>query len=121
VDRKEYLQSAKGKASVKKYLQSDKGKAKGKAARRKYYKSDKWKAVMRKYRYNLSQEQYSKLLKDQKGLCAICHKAKKLYVDHNHKTDKFRGLLCHKCNLLLIGLESPLFKKLKDYLKERRS
>lgn len=40
----------------------------------------------------------------QRGLCAICggrpteKKSKRLHVDHEHGTDKFRGLLCGRCN-----------------------
>lgn len=38
----------------------------------------------------------------QHGRCAICKirftKKNPACTDHNHKTGKFRGLLCHKCN-----------------------
>lgn len=56
-------------------------------------------------RYNITTEEYNKLNEIQKGLCAICNKEcsknKKLSVDHNHDTDKIRGLLCHNCNILI--------------------
>ena len=52
--------------------------------------------------YGLSHEGWLKLYKNQDGRCAIC---KKLFekpsdacVDHNHKTDEVRGLLCKNCN-----------------------
>lgn len=53
--------------------------------------------------------------------CAICGKPPRarLQIDHNHKTGKYRGLLCDNCN---IGLghfkDSPeLLRKAIDYLK----
>ncbi len=57
-----------------------------------------------KKKYGLSKEEYEVILADQKGVCAVCGsgpsgRGSKLYVDHCHKTNKVRGLLCHKCNL----------------------
>ncbi len=55
-------------------------------------------------------EEYNKSLKKQGGVCAICRnkettkrngKLKSLAVDHNHKTNKNRGLLCYNCNTAL--------------------
>ena len=61
-----------------------------------------------KFKYNISIIEYEKLLKQQNYVCAICneqetHKTKngnikRLSVDHDHKTGKIRGLLCHRCN-----------------------
>lgn len=31
--------------------------------------------------------------------CEICGRDVNLVIDHNHKTDTFRGTLCHRCNL----------------------
>lgn len=33
------------------------------------------------------------------GQCNICGKTANLAVDHDHKTNKFRGLLCSNCNM----------------------
>jgi hypothetical protein len=53
-------------------------------------------------RYRLSPEDYAAMLHRQKGVCAICKRAVKLSVDHEHKKKKrVRGLLCTGCNLLL--------------------
>ncbi|MEI8051963.1 MAG: endonuclease domain-containing protein [Actinomycetes bacterium] len=44
---------------------------------------------------------YEVMLDDQDGGCAICGrppKTRRLDVDHDHKTGKVRGLLCHRCN-----------------------
>ena len=56
-----------------------------------------------KRNYNLTLEEYNNLLIKQNSNCAICgvnqsQLKKPLYVDHNHTTDKVRGLLCSRCN-----------------------
>ena len=33
------------------------------------------------------------------GKCDCCGEASKLYLDHCHKTGKFRGWLCNNCNV----------------------
>lgn len=42
------------------------------------------------------------MLVEQNYKCAICNedfkKNEKICIDHNHETDKVRGLLCGKCN-----------------------
>lgn len=55
---------------------------------------------LRKYRYGLSLEEYTKLVEKQEGRCAICHQVPKrsLQVDHDHRTNTIRGLLCVNCN-----------------------
>lgn len=50
-------------------------------------------------KYNLSPDEYFKILKKQNLLCAICNEEKFLVVDHNHKNGEVRGLLCNKCNI----------------------
>lgn len=57
----------------------------------------------RKLKYGISDEDYSKMLKQQKYCCGICgiHRddvSKDFAVDHNHNTGKIRGLLCGGCN-----------------------
>lgn len=63
-----------------------------------------------KYQRGITLEDYNRMLKDQNGCCAICKKPetsiyrgklKYLSVDHCHKTNKNRGLLCGKCNMSL--------------------
>ena len=53
---------------------------------------------------NLSTFDYAKLLVEQNNSCAICGVEatglkRELSVDHNHETNKIRGLLCHHCNI----------------------
>lgn len=53
--------------------------------------------------YGITLKQYNRLYKQQHGKCLICKRKSKftLHVDHDHKTEKVRGLLCRRCNRLL--------------------
>ena len=72
-------------------------------------KYNSWKSIL-KSKYNLTPEDYDKMLLDQGSRCAICgtqdpktaNKATTRFaVDHCHKTGKVRGLLCDYCNVML--------------------
>lgn len=55
-----------------------------------------------KKQYNITLSEYNRLFDHQLGKCYICGKEqekKRLAIDHDHKTGKLRGLLCHKCNM----------------------
>jgi len=54
-------------------------------------------------KYGLTPESYDNLVRSQNGVCAICNNPelgwyKLLHVDHDHRTNKIRGLLCSGCN-----------------------
>src|SRR5690606_21109255 len=49
-------------------------------------------------RYGMSRKELLALERKQKNLCALCRAKKKLCVDHDHRTGRVRGLLCHACN-----------------------
>jgi hypothetical protein len=54
--------------------------------------------------YGITLIQYNEIFNSQNGCCKICgtHQSelkKALFVDHDHKTGKIRGLLCHQCNI----------------------
>jgi len=54
--------------------------------------------------YGLTPEDYERMLNEQKGTCAVCHCPPfkhRMIIDHDHKTGKVRGLLCHRCNSAL--------------------
>lgn len=58
--------------------------------------------------YEITPEEYEALLRWQGGRCYICGqlpRSKRLAIDHNHRTDEVRGLLCANdewgCNVLL--------------------
>ena len=70
-------------------------------------------------------DEYSKLLKDQKGRCAICNAKKstlnqRFHIDHDHTTRKIRGLLCYSCNAG-IGLLGDSIKRLQAAISYLRS
>ena len=56
------------------------------------------------YTYGITLEQKQEMLRKQNGKCAICDKELDIgnaEVDHDHKTDKVRGILCGGCNKML--------------------
>ncbi len=64
-------------------------------------------------RYGMTAAQLEALLALRPG-CWICGKLPppplhRRYIDHDHKTGRVRGVLCHKCNYRLLGkgLEDP--------------
>ena len=46
----------------------------------------------------ITQAEYDKLFKQQRGLCITCHLPKVLFVEHHHGTNVVRGLACTRCN-----------------------
>lgn len=76
--------------------------------------------------FGITLKEYKQTLRDQKRRCKIClakpKKGKKLCIDHNHKTKKFRGLLCTSCNILLgIAKDRPqAFKRSLNVYKRRQ-
>jgi hypothetical protein len=59
-----------------------------------------------KRRYGITDEAYKAMIEKQNGCCAICNAhhslfTKRLHVDHCHKTNEIRGLLCVNCNTAL--------------------
>jgi len=82
--------------------------------------------------YGITLDEYQEIFKNQNYVCAICNKKesrsntieidgiKQLVVDHCHETNKVRGLLCTKCNLLLGYSEDSIsiLETAIKYLKE---
>jgi hypothetical protein len=79
--------------------------------------------------YGINLEKYNSLLIEQNYCCKICNLnvnelKSRLAVDHNHETEKIRGLLCTNCNQGLgsfkadIGIE--LLEKAVRYIVNTR-
>jgi PleD family two-component response regulator len=67
------------------------------------------------------------MLKQQNERCAICDelldKAEKTHIDHNHTTNKVRGILCHGCNTSLGGFKDSIsiLKSALEYLSKHEN
>jgi hypothetical protein len=78
-------------------------------------------------KYGVTPEQYNQAIKDQDNKCAICHREEfsnrtnKLCIDHDHKTGKFRGLLCNRCNRCIGRFDDNpiLLRAAAAYLEDR--
>jgi hypothetical protein len=53
--------------------------------------------------YNITPDDYSDMILTQGGRCAVCGDAlqpgRESHIDHCHKTNRVRGVLCRGCNL----------------------
>ena len=73
------------------------------------------------FHYGLTSGQLEQLLQAQNHACALCkrlfteliphrNKTRTFVIDHDHKTNKVRGLLCNECNITLGHFEKkPTF------------
>jgi hypothetical protein len=86
-----------------------------------------------KRKYGITLEKYKELVEAQNGVCKICggitpnrdwkdgrKQWLQLFVDHDHKTGKIRGLLCNTCNvgISLLKDDIRLLESAIRYLKE---
>lgn len=87
-------------------------------------------------RIKVSKKDYDEMFAEQKGLCKLCNQIetskstrnestktnKRLGIDHCHKTDKIRGLLCHHCNAMLGHAHDDIarLQSAIDYLKKHQ-
>lgn len=81
-----------------------------------------------RYKYGISLVQYNALFAAQAGCCAICatHQsafARKLHVDHCHRSGRVRGLLCTNCNTAIGKLQDsvPVILMAARYLEAAKA
>ena len=82
------------------------------------------KNVILKNVYGITLDQYNEMFKAQEGKCAICQRhqnelTRTLCVDHDHKTNKVRALLCVTCNTDVSVVENRL-EEMTNYLNKYR-
>lgn len=96
-----------------------------KIKRHKEYKRNREKTLDRKFRtkFGITLEDYNNLLESQQDKCAICSRTTKdnkkmLAVDHCHKTNLVRALLCSSCNICIGFIEKNKLNidDIKNYL-----
>ncbi len=70
-----------------------------------------------KKRYGITSKEADNLKKE----CELCGTTKNLHIDHNHETNKARGVLCDLCNKGLGQFKDSVenLEKAIKYLKER--
>jgi formate dehydrogenase maturation protein FdhE len=75
-----------------------------------------------KSKFGIDRVAYGKMLIEQNGVCAICKTPSVDYlcVDHNHKTNKVRSLLCNGCNTAIGMMREnvAIFESAIQYLKK---
>ncbi len=80
-----------------------------------------------KRRYGIVSKDVDLMIEQQGGVCPIClcvpstlDLKKPWHVDHDHKTGKTRGILCHHCNTALGNLQDDItiLKSAIRYLEE---
>ena len=77
--------------------------------------------------YGMTINEYHDLEKAQSGTCAICSCVPKngdlLVVDHSHKSERVRGLLCGRCNsaIGLLGDDPDVAESAATYLRRKEA
>ncbi len=83
--------------------------------------------------YDLSLEEYARMLHSQNYVCAICEqpevrlgadgKPVALHIDHDHASGKVRALLCYRCNSALgsMGDDPARLRAAADYIERHRT
>jgi F0F1-type ATP synthase alpha subunit len=123
--REQYLKHKdKEKETRRKYLIKNREKVLEK--QRKYNKENplKRKNAVLKNVYGITLVQYNEMFETQEGKCAICQRhqnelTRTLCVDHDHKTNKVRALLCVTCNTDVSVVENRL-EEMTKYLNKHR-
>lgn len=100
------------------------GRKHQKASRAKSGHKEKYRAWSLRKKYKMTLEDFHDRLAAQNGACAICKRTdpgwrKDWHIDHDHKTERVRGILCQACNLLL-GMSKDNIELLQnaiEYLK----
>lgn len=70
--------------------------------------------------YGITIDEFDAMLDGQGGVCKLCgHNDRKFVADHCHITGRFRGVLCHPCNVALgiLGDNVAGLKRAYEYVQ----
>lgn len=92
-------------------------------------RSDKSRNALLKRKYGITLAEYRLLLEEQGGVCAICGGLERITdgramaVDHCHRTNVVRGILCSHCNRAvgLLGDDPEVIARAANYLSQVRA
>ena len=82
--------------------------------------AERRKEIWLKRAYGIDLVTYEAMIEAQHRQCAICHhEVETLHVDHDHETNKIRGLLCGSCNrgIGLLQHDSVVLRDAITYLE----
>jgi hypothetical protein len=88
--------------------------------------ADRWKTRHLQRSYGLTNEQWNNRFIEQGRCCAICKNPNPgrmgWHTDHNHETEKVRGILCGGCNLSigLVHEDVTRLRSMIQYLEQDR-
>jgi Recombination endonuclease VII len=90
-----------------------------------YKKTYHWRTygILNEQNQQFTLTDYDRNYQIQQGRCKCCNKhqselKQRLFVEHNHTTGKFRGLVCQGCNIKIGAVESKDYEAVKKYLEE---
>ena len=103
-----YKDPIKNKEFIKKYKEKN----------REYLKTQAFENYLKRA-YGLTISRYNNMKSEQNNKCYLCKLEKKLFVDHCHKSNNIRKLLCIKCNLYVGYYENSkhLFTQIGQYVE----
>ena len=89
-------------------------------------KTVKWRAKI-KARHGITQAEFDRRMSAQNNLCAACRgpfkNRRNTHIDHCHKTNRVRDILCHNCNRALGAVQDDenILQALIDYLRRHNA
>ena len=74
-------------------------------------------------KYDLSPKDWTRMVLESNGKCRICQndfrrESQDCVIDHDHLTERVRGLLCNRCNIVLYYFDNKeIYNRILDYLE----
>ena len=96
---KRYNASARGQAAKRRHAATEKCKN----TTRTYRRKNRLRYALHEARYRAARGGYKPVIESTIRLpvpthCDHCNQERRVCIDHNHKTGRFRGWLCNRCN-----------------------